>query len=98
MKTCLIYQPQGVGDIIFIQKIVQHYKNLGYKITFPLYPYFVWMRPYLEQPDVEFPMLSNERTILEPFQYSEQFFYLMGSTYALFRKPVVGLNFIIPIN
>lgn len=94
MKTCFIYQPQGVGDIIFIQKVVHHYKSLGYKIVFPLYPYFIWLKTYLAQDGVEFPMLGGDRTILEPFNNSDKFFYLMGSTHALFRKPVHAVDFV----
>lgn len=94
MKTCFIYQPQGTGDIIFIQKIIHHYKSLGYKIVFPLYPYFIWLKEYLAQDLVEFPMLGADRTIQEPFENSDRFFYLMGSTYALFRKPVYAVDFV----
>jgi hypothetical protein len=94
MKTCFIYQPQGTGDIIFIQKIIHHYKSLGYKIVFPLYPYFIWLKEYLAQDLVEFPMLGADRTIQEPFENSDRFFYLMGSTYALFRKPVHAVDFV----
>jgi len=94
LTTCFIYQPQGVGDIIFIQKVVHHYKNLGYKVIFPLYEYFGWLRPYLEQEQVEYPLLSNDRKIMEPFWASDRYYYLMGSTYALFRKPVVAVDFI----
>jgi len=94
MKTCLIYQPQGTGDIIFIQKIIHEYKKKGYKIIHPLYPYFIWIKQYLNQDDVEFPMLSGDRKILEPFEHSDEYYYLMGSTNALFRKPVYGLDFV----
>jgi hypothetical protein len=92
--TCFVYQPQGTGDIIFIQKIIHHYKSLGYKIIFPLFEYFGWLRPYLAQEGVEFPLLSNDRKIMEPFWASDIFYYLMGSTWALFRKPVVAVDFI----
>jgi len=94
MKTCFIYQPSGVGDILFTQKIAQHYKNLGYKIVWPLYEYVSWMKEYLPTDGISYPILSNDRKILEPFEYSDKFYYLMGSTYALFRKPVVALDFI----
>jgi hypothetical protein len=94
MKTCFIYQPSGLGDIVFIQKIAHHYKNQGYKIVWPLYPYVAWLKPYLAQEGIEFPLLGYDRKIMEPFDHSDQFYYLMGSTYALFRKPVVALDFI----
>jgi hypothetical protein len=94
MKTCFIYQPSGIGDIVFIQKIAQHYKNTGYKVVWPLYPYVAWIKPYLEQDGIEFPLLGYDRKIMEPFDHSDQFYYLMGSTYALFRKPVVAVYFV----
>lgn len=94
MKTCFVYQPSGVGDIVFTQKIARHYKELGYKVVWPLYQYFAWMRPYLAQEGVEFPILSNDRKILEEFENSDKFYYLMGSTFALFRKPVVAVDFV----
>jgi hypothetical protein len=94
MKTCFIYQPQGVGDIVFIQKIVHHYKNLGYKIVFPLFEFYSWMIPYLKTPRVSFPLMNNDRSLKDEFAFSDQFYYLMGSTDALFRKPVIADNFI----
>ena len=94
MKTCFVYQPQGIGDMIFIQKIVHHYKALGYKIIFPLFEYYSWMIPYLSQDMVEFPLINHDRTIKEPFWRSDKYHYLIGSTDALFRKPVIGLDFI----
>ena len=94
MKTCFIYQPQGVGDIIFTQKIAHHYTKLGYKIVWPLYEYFGWLIPYLQQDNISFPLLSNDRKIMEPFEHSDKFYYLMGSTYAIFRKPVHSYDFV----
>ncbi len=94
MKTCFIYQPQGVGDIIFIQKIVHHYKKLGYKIVFPLFEFYSWIIPYIESQRVSFPLLNNDRTLRDQFEFCDQFYYLMGSTDALFRKPVIADDFI----
>lgn len=94
MKTCFIYQPSGVGDILFCQKIAKHYRDMGYKVVWPLYQWFEWMKPYIEDEYISHPILSNERKILEPFEHSEQFFYLMCSTNALFRAPVVAADFI----
>ena len=36
MKTCLIYQPVGLGDIIWIQKIIDILINDSYKVYFPV--------------------------------------------------------------
>jgi hypothetical protein len=94
MRTCFIYQPQGVGDIVFIQKIVHHYRKLGYKIVFPLFEFYSWIIPYLQGPNISFPLINNDRTLKDSFEFSEQFYYLMGSTNALFRKPVISDEFI----
>lgn len=36
MKTCIINQPAGLGDILFCQKIAYHYYNKGYEIIWPV--------------------------------------------------------------
>lgn len=36
MKTCLIYQPVGLGDILWIQKIVDVIISDGYDVYFPV--------------------------------------------------------------
>jgi hypothetical protein len=36
MKTCLIYQPVGLGDILWIQKIVDVIIDDGYQVFFPV--------------------------------------------------------------
>lgn len=94
MQTCFIYQPSGIGDILFCQKIAKHYRGLGYKVVWPIYQYFEWLRPYLEDKDIDYPILHNERKILETFDNCDQFFYLMGSVNALFRAPVIAQDFI----
>jgi len=94
MKSCFVYQPQGLGDIIFVQKIVHHYKSLGYRIIFPIIEHYKWAIPYFEQSNVEFVVLTNDRKVIEPFEHSDQITYLMQSTDALFRRPVHALDFV----
>ena len=54
MKTCLIIQPAGLGDIFFCQKIATHYsKNLGFKVIWPVYEHFLYIKDYIKN-DVEF--------------------------------------------
>jgi hypothetical protein len=36
MKTCLINQPLGLGDILWVQPIVDHYINDGYNVIYPV--------------------------------------------------------------
>ena len=35
-KTCLIYQPLGLGDIFWVQQIVDTIINDGYTIYYPV--------------------------------------------------------------
>jgi hypothetical protein len=36
MKNCLIYQPCGLGDIIWLQPVIDRFINLGYEVHFPV--------------------------------------------------------------
>lgn len=51
-KICLIYQPCGLGDILYIQKIVNHWKNKGFKIILPVVYELEWLNDYIK--DVSF--------------------------------------------
>jgi hypothetical protein len=48
MKNCLIYQPGGLGDIMFIQPIIDNYINQGYTVNYPiLSEYFKMVNEYI---------------------------------------------------
>jgi hypothetical protein len=51
-KICLIYQPCGLGDIIFIQKVCKFYLGKGFRVILPVVYEFEWLNDYIEQ--VEF--------------------------------------------
>lgn len=40
MPNCLIRQPAGLGDILYIQKICNHYFSLGYEVFLPIVDYY----------------------------------------------------------
>jgi hypothetical protein len=46
-KTCLIYQPAGIGDIFFSQAIAKHYVRLGYKVIYPIKSNLMYLKDYL---------------------------------------------------
>ena len=50
-KICLIYQPCGLGDILFIQKIVKHWTNLGFRVILPVVYELEWLNDYIENVD-----------------------------------------------
>lgn len=47
IKTCLIDQPAGIGDILFIQKIVKEYQK-KYKVYLPVKESISWLIEYLD--------------------------------------------------
>lgn len=47
-KTCLIYQPCGLGDILFLQKICKIYLEKGFEIIFPVVFEYEWLNKYIE--------------------------------------------------
>ena len=36
MKRCLIYQPAGLGDIIWLQPVIDNYIKQGYDVFYPV--------------------------------------------------------------
>ena len=58
-KTCMICQPHGIGDILFVQKIILHYAELGFHVVVPILERLSWMRYYIvPHEDVEYPLIS----------------------------------------
>ena len=47
MKTLLIKQPAGLGDILFSLKIAQHYINAGYVVVWPVIQEYVCLNDYV---------------------------------------------------
>lgn len=48
MKTGLIYQPCGLGDILFLQKAAYYIKDLGYDVYWPVVSEFKWLNDYIK--------------------------------------------------
>lgn len=47
MKTGLIYQPCGLGDILFLQKLAYAIQELGYEVVWPVIHEFEWLSEYI---------------------------------------------------
>lgn len=47
-KIGLIYQPCGLGDILFLQKLAHYIDSLGYKVYWPVIPEFSWLKNYIK--------------------------------------------------
>jgi len=79
MKSCLIKQPAGLGDVFFLQKLAHVYREKGYKIIWPVRDDIFWVSEYI--PDVEWYKMSDDFPGKEWFQYtgfgsSENFVYI----------------------
>lgn len=45
-KKCIINQPRGIGDILFIEPLMR-WLNEGYEITFPVEDSYIWIKDYI---------------------------------------------------
>ena len=48
MKTCIIKQQAGIGDIFFCQKIAMYMRQHGYQIIWTGRPSIPWIRDYIK--------------------------------------------------
>ena len=70
MKDAIIFLPGGLGDILFMQKLSHLFVEEGYKVTWPIFHEFNWLKDYIKHvnwvtlenwnvgdplPDVDFP-------------------------------------------
>ena len=54
MPVCVINQPGGLGDIIWIQPIVDHMIDRGYEVIYPVKGvYYEMLKRSLEKPGLE---------------------------------------------
>jgi hypothetical protein len=61
MKTCLINQPLGLGDILWVQPIVDHYINNGYTVVYPVGdPYFDIVFSYIKKDNLQWVRESDD--------------------------------------
>ena len=59
MKTCVINQPAGLGDIFFTQKIAHLLDALEYEVFWPVNPEIVWVKDYIVGP-VKFCSIDDD--------------------------------------
>ena len=101
-KICLIYQPCGLGDILFLQKICKIYIEKGFKIIFPVVYEYEWLNNYI--PEVNFISWGDNEIKLThkdklpdniKFPYKE---YYNPYSEDIFTDNFVFLNFFKPFN
>lgn len=61
MKSLLIRQAAGLGDIFFLQKIVKVCLDGGYKVIYPVFPHFMYLNDYIyHESHEDFKFISSE--------------------------------------
>ena len=61
MKTCLINQPLGLGDILWVQPIIDHYINSGYIVIYPVGEiYYDIVSRYIKKEGLEWVRESDD--------------------------------------
>jgi len=56
---CLIDQPEGIGDIIFIQKIVDRVISDGYEAVLPVVWAYRWLADYIQKPHLTICLVGS---------------------------------------
>ena len=69
MKTCLIQQPSGLGDIMLSIKIANHYKKAGYKIIWPVFSVYSNLNEKLKTDGITFIDMNSKYELKQIYQY-----------------------------
>jgi len=85
MKTALIYQPCGLGDILFLQKVAYTLKEADYEVWWPVVHEFKWLSDYI--PDFNFvswndddsPVNGSTQPVPESCQFPYREEYVHGA-------------------
>lgn len=68
MPVCVINQPGGLGDIIWIQPIVDHMIDRGYEVVYPVKGvYYEMLKRSLEKPGLEWVLDSEDHPMKDFF-------------------------------
>jgi hypothetical protein len=71
-KTCLIHQQQGIGDLIFIQKIVRKYVENNFNVICPIKIEHRVIRDHFSAEAVRYPLISEDGKLLERFEFDHE--------------------------
>jgi len=98
-KTCLIHQQQGIGDLIFIQKIIRKYEEDGFNVICPILIQHRAIRDRFSSEHVRYPLISEQSTLMENFEFALEHIYLVSQCEShfgdsLFSKPIDAGDFV----
>lgn len=87
MKTCLIKQPAGIGDIFYLQKFARIIRSAGYNVIWPIQEKILWIRDYISE--IEFVSIDSRfpgKALFNSNQFvfdGEDFLYLSPDGFQL---------------
>ena len=59
-RVIILDQPQGIGDILFLQKVAKTFADRGFRVIHPVWEKIKWVVDYIEPyPGVEYPILGT---------------------------------------
>ena len=98
-KTCLIHQQQGIGDLIFIQKIIAKYVEDGFDVVCPIKIEHKVIRDHFSSDRVRYPLISEQDRLLEDFEFMHDHVRLVSECESqfgdlAFAKPFEGDGFV----
>ena len=69
MNSIIVNQPAGLGDLIFVQPILERYVSLGFKIILPVIDhYFSMAKKYLPRTGVEYLHIDDDYPFKNQFE------------------------------
>lgn len=71
MKTCLIKQPAGIGDIFFLQKMVDYYIDQGFSVIFPILPSIFFINDYIKKENLTFYLTTDNFPYKEYYEHND---------------------------
>mgnify|MGYP003112395348 CR=1 FL=1 len=60
MKTCLVQQPSGLGDILLSIKIASMYSKQGYEVVWPVFPIYANLNKKINATGIDFINMEDQ--------------------------------------
>lgn len=105
-KVCLINQPVGIGDVFFLQKMVDYYIGQGFFVYFPLASNLLYIKDYIIKENLQFcdvnddfpfkqhfnghSFIQNENFVYVPAFFSDRF---IGGSCLESKYKLINLDF-----
>lgn len=95
MKTCLVRQPAGLGDILFCMKIAYALSERFDSVIWPLIPHYSWLPNYISYPkNVNMNLTTDDKfEMKQTFQSNEFKEIWLGADFYYLPLELASKNF-----